>query len=230
MNTIFHTISEWTVAIIHSVYQFLVYQMYSILSNSLFLVLLFFIRLTQNNFIFFLVPLLFFLVSLCTQFGLFTTPEYSVSRKNYFVYYREILKRNWQLFCLYVSFIFLILFGLRVLTLYQLSLMLIPFVLTSCFLLSSMLFALLLSSDLRMNKIPLRKKLEWSLLISYRLPLVTVYNIALSGVTVFLMHYFSLAYLCFFSSVINYMVYRNLTRRFSLDLFLEEWGSKNKVS
>ncbi len=42
------------------------------------------------------------------------------------------------------------------------------------------------------------------------------------------MQYFSLAYLCFLSGAINYGVYRNLIRRFSLDLFFEEWGNKSE--
>lgn len=222
MNSFFHTISEWTVAIVHSAYQFLVYQLYFILSNSLFLILLFFLRLTLNNAVFFLVPLMLFIASLSAQFGLFTNPEYLSNRKNYFMYYREIFKKSWKLFILYALFILFILFSLRVLILFRLFLMLLPFILTSCFLLSSMLFVLLLSSDLRVTQIPFKKKMEWSLLISYRLPLVTVYNGALVGLSIFLMQHFSLAYLCFFSSLINYGIYRNLTRRFSLALFFEQ--------
>ncbi|EOH54450.1 hypothetical protein UA3_02265 [Enterococcus faecium EnGen0263] len=63
--------------------------------------------------------------------------------------------------------------------------------------------------------------MEWSLLVSYRLPLVTVYNITFIGLTIFFMQHFSLVYLCFFSGVINHGIYRNLTRRFSIDKFYE---------
>ena len=179
MNPFFHAISEWTVTIVHSAYRLLVYQLYFILSNSLLLMHLFFLRLTLNNIVFFWVPLVFLIASLSAQFGLFNNPEHLSNTKNYFQYYRECLKKNWGLYFLYSLIILLILFGLKILILYQRSVMFLPFVLTSCFLLSSMLFVLLISSDSRVAQIPFKKKIEWSLLISYRLPSVTVYNLSL---------------------------------------------------
>lgn len=224
MNNLFHSISEWTVSIVNYVYQLLVYQMYFILSNSFFLILLFFIRFTLNNFVLFLGPLILFFASLSAQFRLFTDSKHLMDRKDYFICYREIFKNNWIYFVLCSLFISFILFGFRILRLYRQSVMLFPFALTSCFLLSSMLFVLLISSDSRVAQISFRKKMEWSLLISYRLPLVTIYNMAFIGLTIFFMQHFSLAYLCFFSSVINHGIYRNLTRRFSIDKFYEDWN------
>lgn len=224
MNSIFHSISEWTVSTVHYVYRLLVYQMYFILSNSFFLILLLFIRFTLNNFLLFLGPFVLFLASLSAQFRLFTDSKHLMDRKDYFMYYREIFKNNWIFFVLCSLFISFIFFGFRILILYRQSVMLFPFVLTSCFLLSSMLFVLLISSDSRVTQIPFRKKMEWSLLVSYRLPLVTVYNIAFIGLTIFFMQHFSLAYICFFSGVINHGIYRNLTRRFSIDKFYEDWN------
>lgn len=224
MNSIFHSISEWTVSTVHYVYRLLVYQMYFILSNSFFLILLLFIRFTLNNFLLFLGPFVLFFASLSAQFRLFTDSKHLMDRKDYFMYYREIFKNNWIFFVLCSLFISFIFFGFRILILYRQSVMLFPFVLTSCFLLSSMLFVLLISSDSRVTQIPFRKKMEWSLLVSYRLPLVTVYNIAFIGLTIFFMQHFSLTYICFFSGVINHGIYRNLTRRFSIDKFYEDWN------
>lgn len=224
MNSIFHSISEWTVSTVHYVYRLLVYQMYFILSNSFFLIVLFFIRFTLNNFLLFLGPLVLFLASLSAQFRLFTNQEHPMDRKDYVMYYRENFKNNWIFFVLCSFFISFIFFGFRILILYRQSVMLFPFVLTSCFLLSSMLFVLLISSDSRVTQIPFRKKMEWSLLVSYRLPLVTVYNIVFIGLTSFFMQHFSLVYICFFSGVINHGIYRNLTRRFSIDKFYEDWN------
>ncbi len=133
MNSIFHSISEWTVSTVHYVYRLLVYQMYFILSNSFFLIVLFFIRFTLNNFLLFLGPFVLFLASLSAQFRLFTDSKHLMDRKDYFMYYREIFKNNWIFFVLCSLFISFILFGFRILILYRQSVMLFPFVLTSCF-------------------------------------------------------------------------------------------------
>lgn len=227
MNHIFHSISKGTVSLIHIFYRLLVYQTYFVLSNCFVFILLIFVRLTLNNFILFFVPLILFIASLCVQFGSFIDHTHIINIRKYQMYYRKIVKKNWILFMLYSLFIAFLVFCTRILFMNRLSVMIVPFALTSCFLVTSMLFVLLLSSDVRAIQIPFKKKIEWSLMISYRLPIVTIYNTALIGLAIFLTHYFSFVYLLVFSSAVNYGLYRNLTRGFSMDRFFEEYVHRN---
>jgi len=66
-----------------------------------------------------------------------------------------------------------------------------------------MFFVLLISTDERVKEVPFRKKIGWSLLVSYRLPKVTLLNIIYVTVTIFILQNYSLAYLCFFGGYVS---------------------------
>ncbi|WP_227004509.1 hypothetical protein [Jeotgalibaca porci] len=215
-------ITNWTVTAVQYFYRLLIHNTYFILSNGLFLVLLFFFRLSMNNFILFIIPIFFLLVSFSAQFkAVADNEEETVSLKRYFSLYKEILKNNWNIYLFYTFFICLLVLDLRILLVADLTVLLYPLLITGSFLISSMFFVLLISTDERAKEVPFKKKISWSLLVSYRLPKVTMLNVFYVIVTIFLLQNFSLAYLCFFGGAINYYVWMNLTRQFSVDLFYE---------
>jgi len=226
-NNNFDFITDWTVQAVNFVYRLLVQNTYFILSNSLFLLLLIFLRLTMNNFLFFIIPIFFLLVSFSAQFKSISESEDTVSFRHYFSIYKNILKNGWPTFLLYTCLIVFIVFDLRILFVANLKAMMYPVVITGCFLLSSMFFVLLITTDERAKTISLRRKITWSLSISYRLPLVTLLNFLYVVLIVFFLQNYSLAYLCFFGGAINYYIHSNLNRRFSLDLFFEQMNHDN---
>jgi len=221
-NKNYDFITDWTVSAVQFVYRLLVHNTYFILSNSLFLVLLFFFRLNMNNFIFFIVPILFLVVSFSAQFKAIDYSKDTISIRRYFSLYKGVIKNNWQIFLFYTLLIYLIALDIRILFVANLTVILYPLIITGCFLLSSMFFVLLISIDERAKEISFKKKLVWSLLISYRLPSVTLLNAFYVLATIFCLQNFSLAYLCFFGGAINYYVWLNLNRRFSVELFYEQ--------
>jgi len=216
------SVSDWTVLFIQFVYRLLVQNTYFILSNSLFLLLLFMIRFNMNNFVFFIVPVFFLLVSFSAQFKEIQDSKDTIGLSRYFALYKQIIKNAWPIFLFYTCAIVFIVFDLRILFIADLTVMMYPLLITGCFLLSSMFFVLLISTDERAKKISLKRKLMWSLLISYRLPSVTILNFLCVLITIFCLQNYSLAYLCFLGGVINYYIYLNLNRRFSIELFFEQ--------
>lgn len=222
LNLNYDTITNWTVSAVQFVYRLLVQNTYFILSNSLFLILLFFIRLNTNNFIFFIGPIYFLLVSFSVQFGAFRESKETISMKEYVTLYKEIVKNNWKTFVFYTMLICMLVLDFRILRVSDLRMIVYPLLITGCFLLSSMFFVLLISIDSRSKDISFKQKLMWSLLVSYRLPTVTIVNVIWILVTLFFLQNFSLAYLCFFGGAINYYIWLNLNRKFSIDLFYEQ--------
>lgn len=222
INKNFDFITDWTVSTVQFVYHLFVQNTYFVLSNSLFLLLLFFVRLSMNNFILFLVPIFFLLVSFSAQFKVINNQQDEITIRNYIKCYRQIIVNNWRTFLFYTAFIAFIVFDLRILAIAEFEVMKYPLIITSCFLLSSMFFVLMISIDPRASELSLKRKISWSLLISYRLPSVTILNVLFIIFAVFCLQNFSLAYLCFFGGAINYFVWKNLSRRFSIDLFFEQ--------
>src|SRR5699024_4412112 len=121
-----------------------------------------------------------------------------------------------NIYLFYTFFICLLVLDLRILLVADLTVLLYPLLITGSFLISSMFFVLLISTDERAKEVTFKKKISWSLLVSYRLPKVTMLNVFYVIVTIFLLQNFSLAYLCFFGGAINYYVWMNLTRQFSV--------------
>ncbi|MHC5228658.1 hypothetical protein ACYSNW_10300 [Enterococcus sp. LJL99] len=213
---------NYTVSSVQFIYRLFVQNTFFILSNALFLCVLFFIRLSINNFVFFIIPIFFFLVSFSGQFKVIQESEETISLRKYFLLYKEILRNSWATFLFYTFFIVFIVVDLRILFLAKLPVMMYPFLITSCFLLSSMFFNLLISSDVRAKKLSFKRKILWSIRISYRLPRVAVVNGIYLFISLFCLQNFSLAYLCFFGGAINYFLFKNLTRSFSVSLFYKQ--------
>ncbi|MBL1230506.1 hypothetical protein IW492_14840 [Enterococcus sp. BWB1-3] len=222
-NHQFDFITDWTVSAVQFSYRLLVQNTYFILSNSLFLILLLFLRLTMNNFVFFIVPIFFLLASFSAQFkSIQESKEDTISIGRYISLYKEVLKNGWQTFLVYTFFIVLIVLDLRILFVANLTMMMYLLIIVGCFLLSSMFFVLVISTDTRVKAISLKRRLVWSLFISCRLPLVTLVNFLYVLLAIFFLQNFSLAYLCFLGGAVNYYVYLNVNRRFSIDLFFEQ--------
>ncbi|NLC64731.1 MAG: hypothetical protein GX753_03580 [Erysipelothrix sp.] len=222
LNINHDVITKWTVSAVQYFYRLLVQNTYFILSNGLFLILLFFFRLSMNNFILFIIPIFFLLVSFSAQFKAIADNEETVSLKRYFTLYKGVITNNWRIFLFYTFFICFLVLDLRILFIADLTLLVYPLLITGSFLMSSMFFVLLIATDERAKNVSFKKKMLWSLLVSYRLPKVTLLNVLYVIVTLFLLQNFSLAYLCFFGGAINYYVWMNLTRQFSVELFYEQ--------
>lgn len=222
LNNRFDFITDWTVASVQFFYKILVQNTFFILSNSVFLIFLLFLKLTINNFLIFSLPIYLLLVSISAQLSLNSRTQENVSIRYYFKLYKEIFKNVRWICLLYTFLIVFIVFEVQILLIVSNNIVLYPFIITSFFLISSMLYILLISSDTRSKHITFKQKLVWSMLISYRLPLVTVVNIIYILLTLFCLQNFSLAYLCFIGGAINYFIFLNLTRRFSVELYFSQ--------
>lgn len=218
----FDFLTNWTVAGVNVVYRLTVQNLYFIMSNVLFLVMLLIFRLTINNFVLFLVPIFLMLNSFLAQFKVIEAHEDRLPLKKYGAIYVTSLKRHWKVTLFYTLLIAFLVFDLQVLSLTQNVLFYIPFLITSGFLMSSMFFVLLISTDDRSAKLPLGRKFFSALLISYKLPLVTVLNILCLLATVVTLRIFPVAYICILGGAINYLIYLNCQRRFSVKLYFED--------
>lgn len=176
----------------------------------------------MNNFLLFIVPIFFLLVSFSAQFkAIADNKEEPVTMKRYFSLYKNILKNNKGIFLFYTFTICLLVLDLRIFLLGNLTMWVYPLMITGSFLMSSMFFVLLIATDSRVKELSFKKKIIWSLIVSYRLPKVMLMNVLYLMITIFLLQNFSLAYLCFFGGAINYYIWINLTRHFSVELFYQ---------
>lgn len=64
----FDIITDWTALGVNWFYKLIVQNLYFVLSNLLFITMLFVFQLTLNNFLLFIIPIFLFYVSLATQF------------------------------------------------------------------------------------------------------------------------------------------------------------------
>ncbi len=224
-------LSLWINKFVLAIYRLLVLNTYFILSNAILFVLFFIFQLTFNNFLFFLVPIYFLLVSVATQFKVMT--EYSgvdvCSLRQYSFLYRTVLTNYWKIFLISTGLVTFLFVDFQILlTNTKIFFMLFPVLLTSMFLLSSMLFVFLLLTN------NLAKSLGWKTLffhaifVSYKLPLCTLINCFLFCFMFLSIQFYSLLYVCFLGGLINCLIFHNLKRKFSTDLFFEQQLLKNK--
>lgn len=218
----FDFLTDWTVDIVTVVYRLTIQSLYFILSNSLFLMMLLIFKLTLNNFILFLVPIFLMLISFLTQFSINEGGKEPLSFKQYCLLYRDNLKGQWQMSCFYTLLIAFLVFDFRILSVLKNGLLYIPFLITSGFLVSSLFFMILIATDKRSKQLSLGRKFFSALLIAYRLPLVTLINvICLVGIAISLV-LFPVAYICILGGLINYLIYLNCQRRFSVSMYFED--------
>lgn len=215
-------LTDWTVGGVSFIYRLFVQHLYFILSNLLFLVMLFFFQLTLNNYILFVLPIFLFLVSLAVQFRVAEFTKGTISIRKYGHFYGEMLRNHWKVFIFYTFLISFIVFDMKALWILGKSIMFIPLLTTASFLASGMLFVLLLSTDKRARELTVGRKVFSMLLVSYKLPLVTLVNIFWFMIIIFLMQKYAMLYLLFFGGAVNFMILMNLKRRFSVDLFFEQ--------
>lgn len=221
-NWNFNFITDWTVKGVSWIYRLIVQNVYFVLSNLLFIVMLLLFQLNLNNFILFTLPIFLFYVSLAAQFKGLEQQDQRLSFRGYVQNYKEVLKYNWSVFLFYTALTLFIIFDVKVLWVLGGVLFLIPLLITASFFASGMFFVFLLSTDVRAKQVPLGKKFFSMLLVSYKLPLVTLVNVLWLLIMVFTLQKFSLAYLLFFGGAINYMICLNLKRRFSVELYFEQ--------
>lgn len=218
----FDFLTDWTVKGVNLVYRLAVQNLYFVVSNSLFLILLLIFRMTLNNFILFLVPIFLMLMSFLTQFKLFEMAEDGVAFKQFAKIYADNLKKQWRVGVFYTLLIAFLVFDLKIIGLTTSGFLAIPLLITGSFLLSSLFFVLMISTDERSETLTLGQKFFSALLISYKLPLVTLLNILYLVAIVVTLRFLPVAYLCILGGAINYLIYRNCQRRFSVDLYFKE--------
>ncbi len=221
-NWDFNFITDWTVSGVSWIYRLIIQNVYFVLSNLLFIAMLLLFQLNLNNFVLFIVPIFLFYVSLAAQFKTIETEKTVISLRRYGQIYGRMLKNNWKVFLFYTGLTTFIVFDVKVLLALHGGLLLIPLLITVSFLASGMFFVFLLSTDTRAEKIALGQKFFSMLLVSYKLPLVTMVNVLWFAVIFITLQKFSLAYLVFFAGAINYMICLNLKRRFSVELYFEQ--------
>ena len=219
----FDFLTDWTVAGVNVVYRLTIQNLYFMLSNILFLGLLLVFRMTMNNFVLFLLPIFLMLISFLTQFKVIEAQEDGLALKKYGKMYVTNLKKHWKVALFYTLLIAFLVFDLQVLSLTKNALLYIPFLITSSFLMSSLFFVLLISTDERSENLPLGRQFFSALLISYKLPVVTLVNILCLIAMVVTLRIFPVAYICILGGAINYLIYLNCQRRFSVKLYFEEF-------
>jgi len=222
----FDFLTDWTVDIVNAVYRLTIQSLYFILSNSLFLMMLLVFKMTLNNFILFLVPIFLMLISFLTQFTINEAGKGPLSFKAYCRLYQRNLKAQWQMSVSYTLLIAFLVFDFRILSVLKNGLLYVPFLITSGFLISSLFFMILIATDERSKQLSLGRKFFSALLIAYRLPLVTLVNmICLVGIAISLV-LFPIAYICILGGLINYLIYLNCQRRFSVSLYFGDMSGK----
>lgn len=218
----FDFLTDWTVKGVNLVYRLAVQNLYFMLSNALFLVLLLIFRLTLNNFILFLLPIFLMLVSFLAQFKSIERQEEVLAFKQYLSIYGESLKKHWQVALFYTMLIAFLAFDMKILSLTSSGFLYIPFLITSSFLISSLFFVLMISTDDRSETLTLGQKFFSALLISYKLPFVTLMNSLCLVAIVVTLHLLPVAYVCILGGALNYLIYLNCQRRFSVDLYFKQ--------
>lgn len=126
----------------------------------------------------------------------------------------------------YTLLITFLVFDFRILSVLKNGLLYVPFLITSGFLISSLFFMILIATDERSKQLSLGRKFFSAMLIAYRLPLVTLVNmICLVGIAISLV-LFPIAYICILGGLINYLIYLNCQRRFSVSLYFGDVSGK----
>lgn len=229
MKHVLENISKWTVGGITSFYQILVANTYFILSNLLGLVFLFFFQLTMNNLVFFILPIFLMMQSIIMQFHILPKlDEYSL--KLFCKDYLKILKEHYRMLLGATTAILLIILDVYILMrIDSSSFFLIAVLITSAFLINSLLYIFLIETRTEAKQIPVSKKLTSSLILSYRLPFITFINMIYIGLTMFSIRFMALFYIMFIGGFLNLLIWKNLQKRFSLDLYFEQTVTQNKL-
>lgn len=228
MKSVMDNITKWTVNGVTGFYQILIANTYFILSNLLGLLTLFFFQLTINNLVFFILPLFLLLQSIMMQFQIMPDLE-AYSLKRYMKLYPKVLRKNWQILLAATGIILLIIADIKILTVFQNTQFLTTGILiTSFFLINCILFVLLIQTRSEAVELSLTKKIQSGLLLSYRLPVVTLLNMVYIAIACFSIQFIAVYYVVFIGGFLNLLIWKNLQRRFSLDLYFEQIAVQNK--
>ncbi|KAF1291319.1 hypothetical protein [Candidatus Enterococcus leclercqii] len=228
MKSVMDNITKWTVNGVTGFYHILIANTYFILSNLLGLLTLLLFQMTINNLVLFVLPLFLLLQSILMQFQIMPELE-SYSLKRYMKMYPRVLRKNWQVLAIATAAILLIIADIHILTTFQDTQFLIAgLLITSFFLINCILFVLLIQTRKEAEELSLAKKIQSGLLLSYRLPLVTLLNMFYIGIACLSIQFVAVYYVVFIGGFLNLLIWKNLQRRFSLALYFEQITVQNK--
>jgi uncharacterized membrane protein YesL len=133
------------------------------------------------------------------------------------------LSSNWKVFLIY-------LIGIAVITIDALivyagngiTYFIIPLIITMGFILGSMFFVFLILSDPQSKSMKPLKLIQSAIILSYKLPFITFINFILTILSLVSILYMPLIYIAFGAGLINYIIIRNIGRKFSVSLYFEQ--------
>lgn len=223
MNNIIENISKITVSSIMHIYDLFVINAYFIISNLLGLITLVVLSLSFNNLVFFILPILLFIQSILMQFTILEDNN-SYSIKKYITKYIQIMKNNWKSLVGITIVLLLIICDLKILMFIEApSFLIIATIITAMFVLNSILYFLLIRTRKESHELPLIKIVTSSVLLSYKLPFITVLNFICMFLAIYSIQFLPMVYILFIGGGINILIWKNLTKKFSLNLFFEEY-------
>ncbi|MGM0123367.1 hypothetical protein IGI37_000733 [Enterococcus sp. AZ194] len=229
MKHVIENVSKWTVGGITSFYQIFVVSTYFILSNLLGLVVLFFFQPTINNLVFFILPIFLMMQSIMMQFHILPQlDEYSIRR--FCKEYLKILKAHFHMLLSATAAILLIILDVSILIHKDASsFFLLAVLITSAFLINGLLYIFLIEARAEAKRLPVSKKLISGLMLSYRLPYITFINMIYIGISLVSIRFMAVFYIIFIGGFLNLLIWKNLQKRFSLDLYFEQIFTQNKL-
>ncbi|MDR0886379.1 MAG: hypothetical protein LBN22_08510 [Clostridiales Family XIII bacterium] len=220
-------ITTLTTNFVTTIYNYIILNAYTILSNVLLVLLLLFIPLAPNTLLLYIVPVFLFLVSMATYFNVISyMREHDCgvcSIRKYFSIFLMNLSSNWKVFLIY-------LIGIAVITIDALivyagngiTYFIIPLIITMGFILGSMFFVFLILSDPQSKSMKPLKLIQSAIILSYKLPFITFINFILTILSLVSILYMPLIYIAFGAGLINYIIIRNIGRKFSVSLYFEQ--------
>lgn len=222
MRNIMDLLNKWTVNGVTSFYTIFLVNTYFILSNLVGFLALFVFKISFNNLLFFIIPLLLLVQSIIMQFHILPEIE-SYSLKKFFKEYPRVFRENWQTEVLITGILVLILTDSKILMTYTNSaVFLLAVLITSIFLMNTLLFVLLMQTKKESRQLSFGKKITSGLMLSYRLPQVTILNMVYMGLSIFTIQFVPIYYIIFIGGFINMLIWKNLQRRFSLELYINQ--------
>ncbi|OQO83590.1 hypothetical protein BH739_15885 [Enterococcus casseliflavus] len=222
MKSVMDNINKWTVGGITSFYETLVGNTYFIISNLLGMVVLFLFKPTMNNLLLFIVPIFLLMQGILMQFHILPNIEkYSVKR--FFKEYPLVLKKSWRVLAIATGIILMVIVDMNILMHSKTSrIFMVAVLITSMFLINSLLYIFLIESSEKSIDVSIRRKFMTGLLLSYRLPMITLKNIIFISIAIFAIQFMAIFYIVFIGGILNLLIWKNLNKRFSLDLYFEQ--------
>lgn len=222
MEKKFEKFNKLTVDIMNYLYNCLKVNMFFIISNSLGIVTLIFLKPTFTNIFFFVFPLFLLFHSILMEFRVLANLE-KYDFRYYIKDYWVTLKNNWTVISFITFTTFLVFIDLQISTTTKYSaLLFVVLIITSMFIINSLLYLILIQTRKESHQLTLRSKVLSAVTISYRLPIKTVSNTTIFAVTFYLIKFVSGFLTMFISGFLVILIWKNMNKRFSLDLYFKQ--------